>query len=221
MKVLIVEDEALSRFRLQGFLRQWGYEVLEAEDGEAALDILARPDSPRLVMMDRMMPRMDGLEVCRQLRKGAAEPYIYIILLTGQREPSEIIEGFEAGADDYITKPFEPRELRARVRTGARIIELQDQLIAAREQLRAEAMHDSLTGLLNRAALLDVLRKDVAMADRRNLPLALIIGDLDHFKETNDRHGHLVGDVVPREVAERLRTSMRASDSIGRYGGEE
>ena len=187
MKVLIAEDEAVSRYRLQGFLRKWGYEVTVAGDGDEALRLLAQPDSPKLVMLDRLMPQVDGVEVCRAIRRGPSEPYVYVILLTGQGQQAEIIEGFEAGADDYITKPFEVQELQARVRTGARIVELQEALIQAREQLRVEAMHDSLTGLLNRAALFDVLRKDVALAERQHLPLAIIIGDLDRFKDTNDQ----------------------------------
>jgi diguanylate cyclase (GGDEF)-like protein len=161
------------------------------------------------------------LEVCRRIRESLPEPYAYVILLTGQGRKEEIIEGFEAGADDYITKPFEVQELRARLRTGARIVELQAQLIAAREQVRVEAMYDSLTGVLNRAAFFDILQVAIVRTTRQRTALALMMVDLDHFKDINDRHGHLAGDVVLREAARRLRVSLRASDSIGRYGGEE
>ena len=167
------------------------------------------------------MPQVDGLEVCRTIRRGPQEPYVYVILLTGHGQREEIIEGLDAGADDYITKPFEIQELKARVRSGARIIELQGQLIDARERLRAEAMHDSLTGLFNHAAFLDQLDKEILRARRQHTPLAVIMADLDHFKTINDRYGHLTGDSVLRETARRLRTSLRASDVIGRYGGEE
>jgi diguanylate cyclase (GGDEF)-like protein len=221
LNILVAEDEPVSRRRLQAFLSKWGYSVQVVGDGAEALAALAEPNSPKLVVLDRMMPQLDGLEVCRTIRKGAPEPYVYMILLTAQGQQEEIIEGFEAGADDYITKPFEIQELKARVRTGARIVELQEELIAAREQLRVEAMHDSLTGLLNHAAFLDVLDKEIARARRQQTPLAVIMADLDHFKEINDRYGHLVGDIVLRETARRLRTSLRASDVIGRYGGEE
>ena len=220
MKVLVAEDEPVSRLRLQAFLSKWGYSVLVAADGAEALRVFHR-ERPRLVVLDRMMPHMDGIDVCRTIRRQAAEPYVYVILLTAQDDSREIIEGFEAGADDYITKPFEVQELEARVRTGARIVELQEQLIAAREQLRIEATHDSLTGLLNRAAFFEGLHKEVVRARRYKTPLALIMADLDHFKAINDRHGHPNGDRVLRETAHRLRASIRGSDVIGRYGGEE
>jgi diguanylate cyclase (GGDEF)-like protein len=221
MRVLIADDDRVSRTRLEAFLRTWGYTVAAAADGDEALRILDEQDSPRLIVLDRTMPQIDGLEVCRRIRESLPEPYAYVILLTGQGRKEEIIEGFEAGADDYITKPFEVQELRARLRTGARIVELQAQLIAAREQVRVEAMYDSLTGVLNRAAFFDILQVAIVRTTRQRTALALMMVDLDHFKDINDRHGHLAGDVVLREAARRLRVSLRASDSIGRYGGEE
>ena len=221
MKILVADDDPISRRLLQVCLGEAGYDVSVAVDGADALRMIEQPDSPRLLVLDRVMPQMDGVEICRAVRKGGQEPHAYIILLTGRSEQEEIVEGFEAGADDYITKPFEIQELKARVRTGARIVERQEQLIAAREQLRVEAMYDSLTGLLNRGAFFDIFKKDVARAERQKTPLALIMGDLDHFKDTNDRYGHLAGDAVLGETARRLRAGVRASDSIGRYGGEE
>jgi two-component system cell cycle response regulator len=220
VKVLVAEDEPVSRLRLQAFLSKWGYSVLVASDGSEAVRLFER-EHPKLVILDRMMPHLDGLDVCRAIRRRGAEPYVYVILLTAQDDTREIVEGFEAGADDYITKPFEVQELEARVRTGARIAELQEQLIAARERLRIEATHDSLTGLLNRAAFFDGFGKEVVRARRYHTPLALIMADIDHFKSINDRHGHPNGDAVLRETARRLRASIRASDVIGRYGGEE
>jgi len=220
VKVLVAEDEPVSRLRLQAFLSKWGYSVLVASDGAEAVRLFER-ERPSLVILDRMMPHVDGLDVCRTIRRHGAEPYVYVILLTAQDAPREVVEGFEAGADDYITKPFEVQELEARVRTGARIAELQEQLITARERLRIEATHDSLTGLLNRGAFFEVFAKEVIRARRYHTPLALIMADIDHFKSINDRHGHPIGDAVLRETARRLRASIRASDVIGRYGGEE
>jgi two-component system, cell cycle response regulator len=221
MRILVADDDPISRKVIRTCLADAGHDVTEATDGAQALQIVSAPDGPRLLVLDRTMPHVDGTDVCRAIRRKALEPDVYIILLTGRGERDDIVEGFEAGADDYMTKPFDVSELRARVRTGARIVERQTELIAAREQLRSEAMYDSLTGLLNRSAFFDIFRKEVSRAERYETPLALIMCDLDHFKDTNDRYGHVAGDIVLEETARRLRTSLRVSDSIGRYGGEE
>jgi two-component system, cell cycle response regulator len=221
MKILVADDDPISRNVIRTCLEDAGHDVSEANDGAQAFEMISRPDSPRLLVLDRTMPHVDVMDVCRAIRRKALEPDVYIILLTGRGEREDIVEGFEAGADDYMTKPFDVNELRARVRTGARIVERQTELIAAREQLRSEAMYDSLTGLLNRSAFFDIFRKEVSRAERYETPLALIMADLDQFKETNDRYGHVAGDMVLEETARRLRTSLRVSDSIGRYGGEE
>jgi diguanylate cyclase (GGDEF)-like protein len=221
MKILVADDDPISRKVIRTTLADAGHDVTEAADGAEALEIISRPDGPRLLVLDRTMPHVDGMDVCRAIRSRAFEPDVYIILVTGRGEQDDIVEGFEAGADDYMTKPFDVNELRARVRTGARIVERQIELIAAREQLRSEAMYDSLTGLLNRSAFFDIFRKEVSRAERYETPLALIMADLDDFKETNDRYGHVAGDLVLEETARRMRTSLRVSDSIGRYGGEE
>jgi two-component system cell cycle response regulator len=221
MRILVADDDPISRRVVEACLTQAGYDVSVAVDGAEALEIIGKTDSPRLLVLDRTMPHVDGVDVCRAIRKKGLEPDVYIILVTAKGERDEIVEGFEAGADDYMTKPFDVGELKARVRTGARIVERQLELIASREQMRAEAMYDSLTGLLNRAAFFDLFEKEVARAQRYETPLALIMADLDDFKDTNDKYGHLAGDAVLVEVAHRLRTSMRVSDSVGRYGGEE
>ena len=221
MKILVAEDDLVSRHRLESLLRTWGYTVAVAVDGAEALRRLEEPEPPRLVVLDRMMPRVDGLDVCRAIRNAESEEYVYVILLTAHDRQEDLIEGFAAGADDYVVKPFEVEELRARVKTGARIIELQEELIAAREELRIESMHDSLTRVLNRVAFFETFHRETARARRKKTPLALIMADVDHFKTINDRYGHIAGDAVLRETARRLRASLRASDAIGRYGGEE
>jgi diguanylate cyclase (GGDEF)-like protein len=222
VKVLIAEDEPVSRLQLQGLLRKWGYTVETAADGHEALRCLElAPDSPRLVILDRMMPGVDGLDVCRAVRKRGTEPYVYVILLTGQDRQENVLEGFDAGADDYIKKPFEVQELKARLQTGARIVELQQQLITAREQQRFQGLRDSLTHILNRVAFFEIFEREVARARRVKSALTLIMCDIDHFKRINDNFGHLAGDAVLRETARRLRTSQRASDAVARYGGEE
>jgi diguanylate cyclase (GGDEF)-like protein len=143
------------------------------------------------------------------------------VLLTAKDDKSDIIAGLDAGADDYLVKPCNPLELKVRLRAGRRVIELQEQLVKARENLRFEAMHDSLTGLLNRGAVMEQLNKELVRASRRGAPVAVLMGDLDHFKVINDTHGHAAGDAVLRETARRLKAGMRAYDSVGRLGGEE
>jgi diguanylate cyclase (GGDEF)-like protein len=167
------------------------------------------------------MPKVDGLQVCRAVRERVGGQYVYMILLTSNNRDDDVLEGFNAGADDYITKPFDARQLKARVRSGARIVQLQQELIAAREQLREKAMHDPLTGLLTRGAFFEICDGEIARASRRGQSLALMLADLDHFKAINDRYGHLAGDDVLRETAKRLRATFRRGDAVGRYGGEE
>jgi diguanylate cyclase (GGDEF)-like protein len=175
----------------------------------------------RLLVVDWVMPKKDGIEVIKAIRSGPQEPYVYIVLLTAKDDKSDIIAGLDAGADDYLVKPCNPLELKVRLRAGRRVIELQEQLVKARESLRFEAMHDSLTGLLNRGAVLEQLNKELVRASRRGAPVAVLMGDLDHFKNINDTHGHAAGDAVLREAARRLKAGVRAYDSVGRLGGEE
>jgi diguanylate cyclase (GGDEF)-like protein len=221
VRVLVAEDDPVSRHRLHSALSSWGYDVTSVADGHEALRELTRPEPPHLAVLDWSMPRIDGLQVCRAVRSSVAGQYVYIILLTSHGGDDDVLEGFDAGADDYVTKPFDSRQLQARVRSGARIARLQQQLIAAREQLREKAMHDPLTGLLTRGAFFEICDGEIARATRKKESLALVMADLDHFKEINDQHGHLAGDDVLREAARRLRSTFRRGDAVGRYGGEE
>jgi len=221
MKVLIAEDDAISRRMLEAFLVKWGYEVVVATQGEEAWGVLQGNDPPKLAVLDWMMPGKDGIELCRGVRQRKGRAYTYILLLTARGHKADIVEGLEAGADDYVTKPFDPYELRARLRAGRRIIELQEQLLSAREALRDQASRDPLTDLWNHKAILGILRKEVGRASRTQSPLAVAMIDLDRFKAINDTYGHLAGDAVLRETARRLRGAMRTYDSLGRYGGDE
>ncbi len=221
MRILVAEDDPLSRHLLEAFLVKWGYEVIVAADGVEARRVLQHDNAPNLALLDWMMPGTDGVEICREVRKRAAEPYTYILLVTAKGQKQDILEGLEAGADDYLAKPFDPQELRARLRVGRRILELQEQLIQAREELRAQATHDPLTGLWNRTAILETLQRELDRAERQRTPVAVFMADLDHFKQINDTYGHLAGDAVLREVSRRMRTTIRSYDAIGRYGGEE
>ncbi len=221
MKVLIADDSPLSQKILQTHLQRWGYESITVSDGQAAWLMLQQPDAPALVIMDWMMPEMDGIEVCRRLRAAKHEPYIYIILLTGRDDRADIVSGLDAGADDYIVKPFDTHELNVRLRAGKRIVDLQSELIAARERLRIEASTDTLTGLSNRNAILKVMHRDALRAQREGTHLAVALLDIDHFKKVNDTFGHKAGDHVLRHVAESMHGLLRPYDALARWGGEE
>jgi diguanylate cyclase (GGDEF)-like protein len=194
---------------------------MPARDGDEAWHILEQPDAPRLAILDWMMPGMTGPELCRKLRGLNREPYTYVLLLTARTDTQDVVEGMEAGADDYVTKPFEVKELEVRLRAGRRILDLQADLVNAREALREQATRDPLTGLWNRYALFDTLKREQSRAGREGVPLAVIMVDLDHFKQVNDTHGHLAGDAILREAARRMQSVVRTYDHVGRYGGEE
>ncbi|MDA1277939.1 MAG: diguanylate cyclase [Verrucomicrobia bacterium] len=188
MRIVVAEDDSFSADVLPANLQAFGYEVVLAADGADAWHILQSDNPPRLALLDWVMPSMDGIEVCRKIRRSGG-PYVYIILLTANTETADVVKGIDAGADDYIKKPYEPEEL--------------------------------LTGLLNRSAILDALDAEFQAARREGASLSVAVADLDAFKKINDTHGHLAGDAVLRETAERMRFCVRSQDSIGRYGGEE
>ena len=221
MKILIADDEVVSRRTLEATLLKWGYEVAVACDGRDAWRILQQAGAPKLAILDWMMPGRDGVDICRDLRKREEGLYTYVLLLTSKAGRHDMIDGLDAGADDYVTKPFDPQELKVRLRAGCRILHLQDQLVAAREALREQATHDPLTGLWNHGAILGILAGEVARAQREGSSVGVVMADLDRFKCINDVHGHLAGDAVLRETARRIRASLRPYDEVGRYGGEE
>ena len=221
MKVLIADDDLVSRRLLEAMLTRWGYEVVVTHDGVEAWEVLQGTNAPMLAILDWMMPGMDGVEVCRKVRQRGQEPYIYLILLTTKGLKENLIEGLDAGADDYLTKPFDPHELQVRLRAGKRIVTLQAELIEARESLRIQATHDPLTGVWNRRAIIEMLGNELARSKREDAPMAVAIADLDHFKRINDTYGHMAGDMALCEAVNRIRTLLRAYDAIGRYGGEE
>ena len=221
MKVLIADDSATSRAMLRTALSHWGYEVVLAEHGAQAWDILAQPEAPAMAILDWVMPHMTGPEVCRKVRETRREPYTYILLLTSKNSKGETVEGLEAGADDYIVKPFDQHELQVRLRVGKRIVDLQMDLLRAREELRDRANKDLLTMLPNRSAISTALEQELARSHRDKRTVGVVLLDIDHFKKINDTYGHFAGDAVLRETACRLRGNMRPYDQVGRYGGEE
>jgi two-component system chemotaxis response regulator CheY len=214
MKVLIADDDPVTRSLLNAFLQKWGYEVVMASGGNEAWEILQEPESPSLVVSDWIMPDMSGLDLCRKVRQVQEASYTYIIVLTGKGQKEDVVEALEAGADDYLIKPFDQEELKYRIRTGERIIKLEQKIL--------ELAHtDFLTGVLNRRAFIQRMETETHRAAREEAPVSIIIADIDHFKKINDRYGHNVGDMVLQRFAGKLSECLRPYDFVGRYGGEE
>lgn len=214
MKILIAEDDPVSRRLLETFLGKWGYDVVVTFDGNEAWEVLQNPEAPNLVISDWMMPGMDGLELCRKIREMKKSGYTYFIILTAKERKEDVVKGLEAGADDFLIKPFHQEELKYRVQIGERIIELEHRILEL-------ASTDSLTGVLNRRALIERMEQEINRSTRENAPLSLILTDIDYFKSINDRFGHQVGDLVLQRFTEQISKSSRPYDFVGRYGGEE
>lgn len=221
MKVLIADDQPLDRSVLRLALQKWDYEVIEAENGNEALEVLRGDNAPSLAVLDWMMPGLSGPEVCERVRQLNLQRYVYILLLTSKDETEDVVEGLTSGADDYIVKPVDMHELQVRLRAGRRIIELQEELIATREELRIQATRDFLTGVWNRGMIMAKLDEEMNRAARNGEDLGVLMCDIDHFKEINDTYGHPAGDVVLVEVARRMQKTLRTYDALGRFGGEE
>jgi diguanylate cyclase (GGDEF)-like protein len=221
MKILIADDDVTSRLVLEGVLKKHGHEVVVTMDGTEAWGAMQRPDAPRLAILDWVMPGLAGVDVCRRVRSRQSDQPPYIIILTSRGEKTDIVAGLEAGADDYLAKPFDPGELLARVGVGRRMIELQERLIEARDALAHEAMHDPLTGVLNRRAFASVLSRELSREQRHHHGLAVGVCDIDYFKQINDTHGHQTGDEVLCGLVRLIESSLRAHDVLGRRGGDE
>ncbi len=216
MDILIAEDDIITRRALERNVREWGFDVVLARDGEEAWKAI-KENCIRMAILDWTMPKMDGLEVCRRIRQEnpeRCEKYTYIILLTGRDLQEDVIAGLSAGADDYVTKPFDPLELKVRLQNGERIIRLEDSRLVL-------AVTDSLTKQWNRKGILERLEEEFARSRRQGTCLSTVMLDIDNLKVINDRHGHMIGDEVLVEVAARLKSSIRRYDELGRYGGDE
>jgi two-component system cell cycle response regulator len=223
MRILIAEDDVTSRLILENMLTKWGYSVVSATDGNDAWKKLQEEDSPKLVILDWMMPGMEGIEICRKIRENSKsdDQYTYVALLTAKESKENIVTGMDAGADDYITKPFDMHELRVRVRAGQRIVQLQSELLEAKKDMEIQSRTDPLTGVLNRRAILSQIENELSRAKRDNAHISISMLDLDHFKKINDTFGHLAGDAVLRESMNRVEETIRTYDAVGRFGGEE
>lgn len=221
MRILIAEDDVTSRNILSAILKKWGFEPVATEDGDAAWAALQQADPPRLLLLDRNMPGLEGVEICRRLRAAESSDPPYIILLTAHGEKSDVVQGLEAGANDYVAKPYDNEELLARLRVGQRMLELQARLREASDTLAHQATHDPLTGLLNRRAILERFTQELSRAKRESGSLSVGMFDVDHFKNVNDTHGHQVGDEALIGFAACIQRNLRDYDCVGRYGGEE
>jgi two-component system, cell cycle response regulator len=218
--VLVADDDAVTRARLSHLLQRNGYKVVIAEDGLAALALLETNHFP-MVITDWSMPGLDGPQLCARIRALKSPLYTYVIMLTGKTEKKEVAVGLEAGADDFVTKPFDSGELLARLRVGRRLNEMQARMLETEKQLREVAERDGLTGVLNRRALDQRAHGAFSYFLRGGPSMSLAILDIDHFKSVNDRFGHQAGDAVLREIARRIADNLRGYDTVGRYGGEE
>ena len=214
MKILVADDDPLTRRLLQEILEQTGYEVTAVEDGRAALECLSQQDGPRLALLDWLMPEINGLNVCREIRRHSEHSYIYLILLSSRRAKEDILSGFEAGADDYMTKPCDPEELKARLRAGERILKLED-------KVTHDALHDPLTHLPNRAFFLERLALCVVWGmEHPDYKFAVLSVDMDRFRVVNDSLGNDAGDRLLVQIADRLLGSIRRDDAILRSAEE-
>jgi two-component system, cell cycle response regulator len=220
MKILIAEDDHVSLRLLEKNISGWGYDSAIAGNGDEALRTLREGDV-RLAILDWMMPGINGIELCRFVRQDVGPKYVYIIMLTSRDRRQDVVEGLEAGADDYMAKPVNLLELRARIQTGRRIVELEDKLLESYRKLKELASRDNLTSLWNRANAFLFIEEDLARGKRESRPVSAIMIDVDNFKRINDAFGHLAGDIALIEIAKRLERGVRPYDKVGRYGGDE
>jgi len=221
MKIVIAQEEGVVRGMLETTLPKWDHEVLTASDGAHAWQELQKLDGPRLAILDRTLPGMDGLEICREARRHTELPYVYILLMLAKGQEQDMLEGMKAGADDFLMKPLDLNELMIRLRLAKRVLELQEELQSAHAAIGYQTTHDPLTGFANRASILETLLRELARVRREGSHVGLILTEIDNFKNINETYGHLAGDAVLREAARRVRPIVRPYDTVGRYGGEE
>ncbi len=222
MMILLAEDSAFYRRMIAKHLEEWGFDFVDARDGKEAWKLLMQQDGPKLALLDWVLPEIEGIELCRRLRsRPEGSPYTYTVLLTAKNQQLEMLEAMDAGADDFLSKPFDPAELKARLLAGKRIVELQQKLVSTNDALQFAASHDFLTRVWNRGEILAFLRREMVRSRRSAAALGIVLVDIDNFKLVNDKFGHQTGDCVLLEVSRRFSKNLREYDGVGRYGGEE
>jgi diguanylate cyclase (GGDEF)-like protein len=222
LKVLIADDDLTSREILVSVMSKWGFNPIAVEDGLKVLEVMSQPDAPQLLMLDWEMPGLDGLSLAQHLTANDSNPEPpYVIMLTSRDAQKDIVTGLSAGANDYITKPFETEILRARVNVARRTVELQQRLTNALRKLSVLAHMDELTELQNRRSALKKIAVELDRAERQHSQLCIGLCDIDHFKQINDTLGHQAGDQVLKQLGDILKHEFRSYDIVGRYGGEE
>lgn len=220
-RILIVEDDPVSVSLLSAALENEGYEFSVAHNGQEAIDLYSQDFFP-VIITDWLMPEMDGLELCRLIRSMNIDRYIYIIVLTGQDTKADLIQGLDAGADEYIVKPIHRAELRARLKGACRILSLEASLKTKMAEIREMSIHDRLTGSFNRVFMDQQLAQEIMRSSRYHRSLSVLMVDLDHFKLINDTFGHMAGDEVLKSCVSTITSSFRRGvDWMARYGGEE
>jgi len=216
MRILVAEDDPVSLRLLQACLVEWGYKVTSVTDGQKALEVLQGRIAPRLAILNWIMPGMNGIDICREIRKRTGKPYTYILMLIAKAKEQDVVEGLQSGADDYLSKPCNPHELSARLRAGRRILDLREQLLSAYRLIEAQMTVDPLTGVWSRTVILDILKRQLTLSSESDSPMSLVVANIDHFHDINATFGPLARDTVLREVGRRFRAALRPPDSIGR-----
>lgn len=214
MDVLIVDDDPITRLALCAALEEWGLNPVVAENGHRALELLEEDNPPHLLILDWSMPGISGPELCKILRARSDGQFFYILMLTGKEGNDAVIEAMEAGADDFLSKPFDHRVLKVRIAAGSRIVRLE-------QTLNQLASRDSLTQCWNRRMIDELFDSTLAESRRKETPLCVMMVDIDHFKTINDNYGHAIGDSALQHMVSILNHNLREYDQVGRYGGEE
>jgi len=221
MRALISTSNQGGQGFLKKILTEQGYEVIVAQEGEEAWDILRNPAAPRLVILDSGLTGIDGIELCRRIRKRESGDHVYLVVIGGRDGTETVADALEAGANDYLFKSDTVATMKARLLAGRRFLDLVKEIDSAQEVIRSQATYDLLTGLESRVTILDILRREIARAKREEDPVGVVMIGMDQFNVVNETYGRRVGDAVLCEAARRVSRAIRLYDTAGRYADVE